>query len=157
MFQSQVLLSEHLVCSFQLVLNHQEQVQELVLRSLTSTIASDAVWSLSLALRFLWMRGETLRSSVVSPKTVEYGRLGKVSIFVLSTNPELEISQVMLQLFVCQTASLCFICISFSFVPHFNIITSLPLYLKKPRCHRCIIYLKMACCFLIFSLKYDWF
>lgn len=131
MFQSQVLLNEHLVCRFQLILNHQEQLQEFVLRNLTSIIGSDAFWSLSPTVGFLWMREETLRSSVVSLKTVEFGSLGKVSIFVLSTNPELEISQVMLQIFVCQIASLCFMCISFSFVPHFNIITSLPLYLEK--------------------------
>lgn len=35
------------------------------------------------------MREETLRSSTVSLNTVEFGRLGKVSIFVLSANPEI--------------------------------------------------------------------
>lgn len=42
-------------------------------------------------------RRDFAKFSCFSVNTVEFGRLGKVSVFVLSTSPELEISQAMLQ------------------------------------------------------------
>jgi hypothetical protein len=46
---------------------------------------------------FVDKRRDFAKFSCFSVNTVEFGRLGKVSVFVLSTSPELEISQAMLQ------------------------------------------------------------